>query len=458
MSLPEHLNLSTLLQRIKSTISQELEHSYWIVAEISDSNINYRGHCYMELIEKPEHADNIIAKQRATIWARNYTMISSYFESVTGTTLQKGIRILCRVSVEFHALYGLSLNIIDIEPVFTIGEDEKRRQEIVRRLENEGIAYLNREIELPEVIQKIAIISSPTAAGYEDFMQQLNNNSYNFIFYTCLFQASMQGQEVEKSITSALERIYEHEDSFDAVVIIRGGGAKTDLRWFDSYILAAHIAQFPLPVISGIGHDKDMSIVDMVSHTSLKTPTAVANFIIDYASEMYSHIEKLQADLHTVVSEYFSRKELEFQQLNSTFIHTTKKAVSEETYTLQKMAQLVSTHSRASLYRALSTCSTLSYKLSAEKNAYIQHKHDNLLTLSHHFSHTVPAFFTYHTHKLELFTSHIQSHNPEHILKQGYSITHNKQGKRLFSATSVQNNDILYTQLADGTIISKVYT
>jgi exodeoxyribonuclease VII large subunit len=456
MNLPTHRTLSDLLSEIENTLKHGLEYSYWIVAEISDCNVNYKGHCYLELIEKPEHADTIIAKQRAVVWARKYAMISTYFESVTGTVLQKGIRILCRVSVEFHAVYGLSFQIIDIEPVYTVGEDEKRRQEILQRLDDEGIVDMNKELNLPDAIQKIAVISSPNAAGYQDFIQQLSANSYGLQFYIALFPASMQGVEVESSVIAALDDIYRHEELFDAVVIIRGGGAKTDLRWFDSYVLAAHIAQFPVPVISGIGHDKDMSIVDIVAHTSLKTPTAVADFIIEYAADVLFQCNDLFARLNETVYHYVSEEQRTVMQLHHDFVHSTQSSLTDHKLELRNLAQDVSAYSKQSLYKALSTCDRYSYQLQLVGKSMLSSEKDKISSLRQACAYNFQTSLVKNQHALEILSSRIQSYNPEHILKQGYTLTHNEKGSRILSVAKLKQGDVITTRFADGSIKSIV--
>ena len=360
MSLPNHISLFELVQKIQQSIKSHMSNSYWITAEISELSVNTKGHCYLELVEKPKSAEHIIAKQRAIIWAQQFGMISAYFQSVTGVKLQAGLSILCCVTVEFHEIYGMSLSIIDIEPVYTIGEDERQRTEILARLESEGIVTMNHEVPFPDVPQKIAIISSPNAAGYQDFMKQLHANDYGIVFYSVLFPAIMQGIDVESSIIAALDKIYAYEDVFDAVVIIRGGGSKTDLRWFDSYRLASHIAQFPLPVIAGIGHDKDTSIVDIVAHTSLKTPTAVADFLIQSGAYVLQQITDLQykftehvrsvfavqheqcANLYRAISSAFQQQTLEIQQ---TLVQNAQRVFAHTQHTMfreqQKHAQFV---------------------------------------------------------------------------------------------------------------------
>ena len=273
----------------------------WVIGEISEINIHSNGHCYLTLIEKGESEDRIVAQARATIWSYTFRMLRPFFETTTGQQLTDGIKVLLQVSVEFHEMYGFSLNVRNIDPAYTLGDQALKRREIIRRLTDEGVLTMNKELELPLVPQKIAIISSPSAAGYEDFMEQLANNGNGYKFYTKLFPAVMQGNQAEQSIVEALDRIYPYEDFFDVVVIIRGGGSQVDLSCFDNYNIAYHITQFPLPVLTGIGHEKDDSIADLVAHTRLKTPTAVAEFILDGVAAFEERINLMQQETISLV-------------------------------------------------------------------------------------------------------------------------------------------------------------
>jgi exodeoxyribonuclease VII large subunit len=276
------LTLFELNSRIREIIKSGTEKTYWVIGEISELKVNYSGHCYLELIQKDQDSDQVMARSRATIWAQTYRLIKPYFETSTGQSLAEGIGILVKVSVEFHEVFGLSLNILDIEPTYTVGELALRKQKVIDRLTAEGVITMNRDLEFPILCRKIAIISSETAAGYGDFRDQLLNNTYGYKFYCKLFPSIMQGDETEQSIIRALEKINSYADFFDVVVIIRGGGSQADLSCFNNYWLAYHITQFPLPVLTGIGHEQDDSVVDLVAHIRLKTPTAVAAFFIEH--------------------------------------------------------------------------------------------------------------------------------------------------------------------------------
>lgn len=288
-------SLTELLSSVRRCLEHSFPDRYWVRAEVSDlRRAGAQGHGYLELLEKGEQGD-VVAKARATIWSSTYTQIEQRCERSGVGKLVSGMSILALVGIAFHPLYGLSLNIIDIDPNYSLGEIARLRQETIQRLKRNGLFQMNKELELPRPLQRIAIISSPTAAGYGDFMRQLHANSYGVVLYTALFTAQMQGSDTTPSVIAALGRIAAVEEHFDAVVIIRGGGAVSELRAFDDYALCEAAAQFPLPIISGIGHERDVSVLDLVAHTSLKTPTAVAAFLVDgLANELATLLEQLR--------------------------------------------------------------------------------------------------------------------------------------------------------------------
>lgn len=281
MKTNEVLTLRQLNAIVVESVKQSVSEPVWMTAEISEARTAAGGHCYLEFIDKSTRTGNITARAKGTIWANRWWMLKEMFEKETGQTFAAGLKVLVLVQPEMHELYGYSLNVVDIDPTYTVGEMARRRAEIIRQLTEEGIIDLNKELSLPLLPQRIAVISAAGAAGYGDFCKQLTQNRAGWKFYPHLFAATMQGDKTEASILEALDRIYQYYELFDAVVIIRGGGATADLAAFDSYLLAAHCAQFPLPILVGIGHDRDKTILDEVAHTSLKTPTAVATFLIE---------------------------------------------------------------------------------------------------------------------------------------------------------------------------------
>ena len=311
----EHLSLVELNQLIKQAISAQLQPTYWVVAEIGELRVAQNGHCYLDLVEKGE--DRLLAKVRATIWSYTFRTLQGWFEAMTGEALRPGLKILAQLEVKFHELYGLSVNIKDIDAQYTLGERARRRQEVIRQLISEGVYEMNKGLPLPVVPQRIAVISSPTAAGLGDFMDQLSHNRWRYQFDVQLFKATMQGEGAEESIVAALLNVYQrietHGSVYDVVVIIRGGGAQVDLDCFDTYGLAAHIAQFPLPIITGIGHERDETVADLVAHTKMKTPTAVAEFLIDglttYDERMESYLQRIVNRTEQVLREHAYRLE-----------------------------------------------------------------------------------------------------------------------------------------------------
>jgi exodeoxyribonuclease VII large subunit len=292
----ERLTLYELNCLVREVIDCEMPNEYWVEAELSECRES-RGHCYMSLIQKDEKGATPIAKADAKCWASKWMMIRPYFERTTGQRLHPGMKVLLKVYAQFHEAFGFSWIVTDIDPTYTLGDMARKRQEIIRQLKEEGVFDLQKELSLPVFCQRIAVISSETAAGYGDFCNQLSENPYGFQFRTWLFPATMQGEEVERSIIAALNRINEACNKFDCVVIIRGGGATSDMSGFDTLALAENVANFPLPIITGIGHDRDESILDMVSHIRVKTPTAAAALLIDHLKHVLDTLEEAQGTI-----------------------------------------------------------------------------------------------------------------------------------------------------------------
>jgi len=405
------ISLSELTDRIQETIRTNFDTPQWIRAEISELRENQNGHCYLEFVEKDEYSDNLLAKTKAIVWSSTYRMLKPYFESSTGETLRAGLKVLVAVTVEFNGVYGFSLNVRDIDPTFTIGELAARRIKIIRQLEADGIADMNKQLELSPRPQRLAIISSATAAGYDDFMNQLHSDSHHFAFYTRLFPAVMQGEQAEASIIAALDKIFTHSELFDAVVIIRGGGATTDLACFDSYELALNCAQFPLPVISGIGHQRDVSILDMVAHTSLKTPTAVAEFLIQQLAIAESELLDVFTDIANV---FKNRLYLENQALNN-----------------------------------------IQWKIKQTLQSKLTTKRIEIEKQKSRLRNSVRNLVANQKNKLLLLTRSVEIHSPAYLLKHGYSIT-TLNGKRISSITEMKKGDTIRTYLHDGDFESNV--
>ncbi len=333
----EHYSLSEFNSLVKATLSDHLDPSYWIVAEIGELNMHRNGHCYLELVEKENQ--RIQSKIRATIWAYTFSGIHNFFINTTGSPLAPGMKILLNASLEYHEIYGLSLNIKDIDPNFTLGEREKTRQETIQRLKKEGFLQLNKQLTLPLVAQRIAIISSETAAGYQDFMNQFHHNPYGYKAEFELFNATMQGNTAAESIELALEQI--DPTTFDLIVVIRGGGAKMDLDCFDEYELCVAFAEAEIPVITGIGHERDQTILDLVAHTSLKTPTAVAEFLISGMMQFEQTIIELDQRVDRCVSDQLADTKYSLERLSEVILRRPKDIIKWQKMKLESLASLL---------------------------------------------------------------------------------------------------------------------
>ena len=427
-------SLSELTGEIHDVLKEAFPDTYWVRAETSDVHINSAsGHCYLEFIEKDTQSNQIIAKARGAIWAKTFRMLKPYFEMETGQHFTSGLKVLVRVSIDFHEVYGFNLNVVDIDPSYTLGDLVRKRQEIIRQLQEEGVFTLNKELSLPALPQRIAVITSPTAAGYEDFINQLFYNKAGYPFYVKLFPALMQGEKTEESIIAALERIDSHRELFDAVVIIRGGGATSDLNSFDSYLLAANCTQFPLPIITGIGHERDDTIIDLVAHTRLKTPTAVAAFLINCMDQAAEQLNLLQQALCT----------------------DTLSILQEKKQTLQRIGTLLPATVNNRIERNRSALNLLASKLPTITSGLLE-RNKNQLELMHQRIHTaISSRLLKESRFIELQEQFIRMASPDYILKRGYSLTL-RDGKILKSAKAVKSGDHLTTRFSDGEIESEV--
>ena len=312
----ETITLQELNGRVKSTLQFEMPDAYWVQAEISGISPSGQGHCYLELVQKDTTGRTFLAKAKANVWRNTWLKLKPYFEAETGESLKVGMKVLLQVTVTFHEVYGYSLVVWDIDPTYTMGDMARRRKEILEQLEKDGVIGLNRELEIPALPQRIAVISSATAAGWGDFRNQLDGNIYGFRFYVKLFPAAMQGDDVERSVISALNAVAMRREDFDVVIIIRGGGAVSELSCFDSYNLAFNIANFPLPVITGIGHERDDTVADVVAHTKVKTPTAAAEFIINRVFDTASELENLTRRMSDAITEKMNAEKVRIERMS----------------------------------------------------------------------------------------------------------------------------------------------
>ena len=405
------LSLYELNGLVKRTIRDRMSETYWVQAELSDVRSNYSGHCYLEFIQKDASGNNLIAKARGTIWSNIYKMLKPYFEQETGQAFASGIKVLVRVSVDFHELYGYSLTVLDIDPTYTVGDMERKRREILRLLEEEGVIDLNKELEMPVLPQRIAVISSATAAGYGDFCNQLSNNPRGYGFYTELFPAIMQGERVEESIIAALDAIYARLEAFDVVVIIRGGGATSDLSGFDTYELAANCAQFPLPIITGIGHERDDTVIDLIAHTRVKTPTAAAAFLVACMDQVADRLDNLSFRLQQGVWNRLLWEHRRIEGLKQRIPSAVYKRISDAKY--------------------------------------------GLLAANRDLQMVTRQFLSMKKHRLELLQQRLNDALPEKQLARGYSITL-KNGKAVKDASALKEGDTLVTLLYKGKVESVI--
>ena len=407
----EPLTLLELNGRVKSTLQFEMPDAYWVQAEISGISPSGQGHCYLELVQKDPTGRTFLAKAKANVWRSTWLRLKPFFEEQTGEVLKVGMKVLLQVTVSFHEVYGYSLTVQDIDPTYTMGDMARRRREILQQLEKDGVIGLNRELEIPLLPHRIAVISSATAAGYGDFCNQLANNIYGFRFYVKLFQAAMQGDDVERSVIAALDAVASRRDDFDVVIIIRGGGAVSELSCFDSYDLAYNIANFPLPVITGIGHERDDTVADVVAHTKVKTPTAAAEFIISKVFDTAQALETFARRLGDAVVGRMNAENVRLERLS------------------QKLPSLF---------------------------AVLKVRHEQLLENMWNRSLTgVRNLLTARSHKLEILEKSIAAADPAVVLKRGFSLTR-VNGHVVSRASDLKPGDRLTTVLADGSIESEV--
>ena len=401
----ESYSLYELNSRVRQVLVQGMGEDCWLHAELSEVRANAGGHCFVEFVQKDPRGNQLLAKARGTIWANVFRLLKPYFEQETGQAFVAGIKVRVQVRVDFHELYGYSLTVLDIDPSYTMGDMVRRRREILLQLEHEGVLGLNKELEMPVPARRIAVISSATAAGYGDFCNQLAHNPYGFHFQVRLFPAVMQGERVEPSIIAALDAINAERDDWDVVVIIRGGGATYDLSGFDTYLLAASCAQFPLPIITGIGHERDDTVIDSVAHTRVKTPTAAAEFLVAGMKQAADHLEARAYAFAEMV-----RKRLEEEK--------------------DRLAQLAGKMPQAVAMRCL-------------------RESHRLEDLGKQLQAAAAWRMKGESHRLALLQQQLQALSPEHLLKRGYSIML-KGGKAVKNPAEVAKDDVLTVVLWKG--------
>lgn len=410
-SIEEPLTLYALNSMVRAAVNSGMPSRYWVTGELSEVREASNGHCYIELVQRDEATNDIVAKARGTVWSRVYSLLRPYFLEQTGQPFAAGLKVLLQVTVGFHELYGYALDVCDIEPAYTIGDMARQRMLVIKRLTDEGVMDLNKELPFPLLPQRVAVISSSTAAGYGDFCDQLLGNRYGFLFYPCLFPSPMQGSGVEQGIIDALDRIAANMDMWDVVVIIRGGGATSELSCFDAYDLANNCAQFPLPIITGIGHQRDESVLDMVAHTRAKTPTAAAELLIHAMLEQSSF---LNGAMQEIVSAARRRMESERQRMN-----------------------------------------VLAGRLPVSAALAVQQQKMQLQSLAQSLLPAAGMFLKEQQHRLELMKEKVDAASPEHVLAMGYSITR-VNGRAVRSTDALMPGDEVVTVVSGGEFTSVV--
>ena len=405
----ESLTLYDLQRMVRGTLESRFSDPLWISAEISELKLNNSGHCYLNLVEKGVGGSTPRAEARAMIWRSVYNNIATTFEQATGSPLCSGLKVLVRVVVNFHETYGYSLQIIDIDPSYTLGDVERRRRETIERLMADGVWDMNRELILARPTLRIAIVSSATAAGYRDFMRELQRNNYRFS--TTLFESTMQGDGGEDSVVCALEKIAAREDEFDVVAIIRGGGSTSDLALFDSYRIASHVAQFPLPVVTGIGHDKDVSVADMVAHTHCKTPTAVATLFAEMADAELSILEEYATSIANEVDRMLQNEVLRVYTISTDIERIVTTHINDE----QNRLSIMQSALRSRMELILST----------------------------------------ESHRLKEFERTLQTYSIDNILQLGFAIVR-CGNKALTSVTNSRVGDSINVELSDGVLSAEI--
>lgn len=425
--MANHLSLYELNSLVRDVISMSLPDSYWVEAELSEAREGYGGHCYMELIEKDEHSNTPIAKAHASCWRNRWMLLKPQFERVTGQRIHAGMKVLLKVHAQFHENYGFSWIVDDIDPTYTMGDMARKRMEIIQTLKEEGVFDLQKELTLPMFCQRIAVISSATAAGYGDFCNQLADNGYGLRFTTALFAATMQGEGVEQSVISALNRINEEWENWDCVVIIRGGGATSDLSGFDTLALAENVANFPLPIITGIGHERDESVLDMISFQRVKTPTAAAAFLVDHLTEVYARVEDAQEAIVNYVKRRLQVELMKFERLSSQ---------------IPTLFSLVKVRQSNRLDQLLNRLRSKAERIPTDGLHRLE-------MLDARLKEPVARKLEREQHRIDMLSQRAIAQDPERLLSRGYSITL-KDGKSIKDASQLKAGDEIETRFAKG--------
>lgn len=448
------VSLYELTCRIRNAISTQLPGSYWVRAEISEGRQNANGHFYCRFIEK-NAAGTDIASAAGIIWAGTYVTLRARFERETGQRFGAGIKVLVRVRINFHERYGLSLLVEDIDPSYTLGDMVRRRKEIIDKLTAEGVVNLNKQLVLPRLLLRIAVITSETAAGFGDFCNHLAHGGHMFNIKIKLFPAIMQGDKVEQSVINALNAVLAESKDWDAVVIIRGGGAVSDLNGFDTYLLAANVAQFPLPVITGIGHDRDETVLDLVANVRCKTPTAVADFLIERLSKELELLENCAATLKVCAQNKLNAQLQRMDSFVALIPLVFSRVIDKEKARYRILSERLPNAIQNVCRGERSRCERLVMRMEMNTKSMIANMQNRLLHVSERLQFVVPAVLSRQKQRLESCERGIRLAQPERVLKLGFSLTL-KDGKAVTVASQLSPGDRIVTRLSNGEVTSRV--
>lgn len=426
------LTLYELNNLVSEVISSVMPDEYWVEAEISELRV-VRGNCYMELVQKAEDTRTPVARASAKCWRTYWILVQSSFERVTGRQLCPGMKVMMRVHADFHEAYGFSWIVTDINAEYTLGDIARRRREIIARLKEEGVFDLQKELIIPLFAQRVAVISSDNAAGYDDFCNQLQNNEKGLAFSVKLYPAVMQGESTEDSVIEALDRIYKDEDKFDVVVIIRGGGATSDLSGFDTLNLAENVANFPLPIIVGIGHNRDESVLDLVANMSVKTPTAAAAFLIDRLAAVAARVDAAATSLSKYVTNRIEQEKSRIKYLSTVLPSLYAAVKSRENMRISRMSD--------SLYVAVR-------QIVASEKARLD-------LMPQRLSSAWRQAVTGESHRLQMLEQRVAASDPKRMLARGYTLTLH-DGRAVTDLSSLKKGDMLTTLFAGGEVVSEV--
>lgn len=447
----DFLSLSELNGLIKEVFEMNFLDDVWLVAEIAELRVAGPGHCYLELVEKK--GAKIVARIRANIWSYQYQRISSNFFSATGTTLQKGMKVLFSVGVSFHELYGISLVVKNIDPNFSLGDLERKKKEILDQLGRENLLKKNANCDLELVPKNVAVISSETAAGYGDFENQIKNNSSKYLVTTKLFPATMQGDKLALSIIEALKSI--NNSNFDCAIILRGGGASLDLAGFDDYELAKAIANYNIPIITAIGHERDDTVIDHVSYTKVKTPTAAAEYILNKYSVFEEHFEGLREGLIYFTKEKVNRNKSKLKSNSHSLQNGTQKRIERERILLSKTQNDLPHLVNVFFQKNKEQLTKAGEKLTQSKVTVFNKEGRGLESLKNRMEFASKSYLMKSNSNLNILKNTLKLLDPNNVLKRGYALIYQDK-KIITSSQHLDKGDLIQIKMKDGKVISKI--